>query len=254
MRTLLLIMTLLSSAQLLADECEFSRDINRVLEAAALDELEVAAGAGLLRISGDTKTKQIKIEARLCAETKKDLQAMDVVSKSSGKQASIRTRIPDSDGWFNNGYRRIDLILTVPSYLALDVDDSSGSARVKGVRSLKMDDSSGSLQVEDIAGDVDVDDSSGSLEFENIGGSVTVSDSSGSITARDIGGHFHVESDSSGQIDGKRIKGDFIVDRDSSGSINAKQVGGDFIVHRDGSGGIHYSEIQGKVEIPERKR
>ena len=238
----------------MAYDCDHSRDIDRELDADSLTELRVDAGAGSLDIIGKESLDRVLISARLCAEDKDELEEMDVKVRSRLDTAIIETDIPDSSGWYGGGYKSIDLTLTVPARLELDVDDSSGQAKISNVASLKVDDSSGSLEIEQIKGDVEVEDSSGSIEIEDIGGNVQINDSSGAIWVRNVGKNLHVESDSSGGIEGRQIAGDFIVDRDSSGSISAKEVQGDFVVRRDGSGGIHYGEIGGNVDIPERKR
>lgn len=235
-----------------AYDCKYTRDIVRELPANSIQELQVRAGAGTLSIMGEA-SNEIRIEAKVCADKESDLDKMEIKVQTFSDSVLIETEIPGS-GWGDNDRKGIDLHMRVPARLKLDVEDSSGSAKVSGVSSLEIEDSSGSLTIKNIAGDVDVKDSSGSVSFENIDGGVVIKDSSGSINASNVAQDFHVKADSSGSINASNIGGSVIVDRDSSGSINANNVEGDFVVKLDGSGSINYQNVKGNVDIPENKR
>src|SRR5512145_2807485 len=68
------------------------------------------------------------------------------------------------------GELALDLVITVPENVALEIDDSSGSVELRNVGPTKVDDSSGSLQVSGVNGDLSVDDGSGTVTLRDIRG------------------------------------------------------------------------------------
>ncbi len=230
--------------------CKHSRDVSREVPLGDARLLKVAAGAGTLKIVGEERDN-ISIDARLCSESKEQLEHMSVSDEVSGDTLEIETRFSQGSfrkkSWQNAA---IDLTLTVPNSIAMDVADSSGAAQLKGLLSLVMVDSSGELTIKNIAGDVDVTDSSGALTIKNVKGSVALTDSSGSIDVKNVVKDLLVRVDSSGGIEASNIGGDVLVKRDSSGSIEVADVAGDFRVAKDSSGGIRYDNVGGKVSLP----
>lgn len=244
------VLGLFSNATLAWDNCKYEREIERVVNIESAELLEVEAGAGSLEIKGSDRT-DIAIKATLCSEDEDALAKMDVSSAVKSGVVHIETELPNKS-WMGsyNTQMSINLILTVPSSLRLDVEDSSGEASVKNVASLNMKDSSGELMIKDIAGDVSVVDSSGELNIKNIGGNVDVTDSSGDMYAKNIGGDFVVDADSSGEIDIEQVGRNVLIKRDSSGAIKVEDVTGDFTVKADGSGGIEHDNVGGTVSLP----
>lgn len=231
-------------------DCKHSRDVNREVSLGDASLLKVVAGAGTLKIVGG-KRDSISIDARLCSDSKEQLEQMSVSDEMSGDTLEIETRF--SQGGFRKKSWQsasINLTLTVPDSVAMDVSDSSGAAQLEGLLSLVMFDSSGELTIKDIAGDVDVTDSSGALTIKDVRGGVAVTDSSGAIDVKNVLNDLVVRVDSSGGIDAKNIGGDVLVKRDSSGAIDVTDVVGDFTVAKDTSGGIRYDNIGGKVSLP----
>jgi hypothetical protein len=223
------------------------------LDVSDSDILLVVAGAGTLSITGDSGSDNVVIEGTACASKQEWLDASSIETQT-GDAAKIEVELPNIDsGWSIMGdrYARIDLELSVPNGLNLDVNDSSGSMTIDGVGELAVKDSSGSIKITDVAGSVRLKDTSGSISLVNIQGDVTVvSDSSGSIKGKEVSGTVLVKKDSSGSIHFQDVGQDFIVEKDSSGGIVAERIGGDFRVLKDGSGGIRSSEVAGEVSIP----
>jgi DUF4097 and DUF4098 domain-containing protein YvlB len=244
--------TLLITPTLQAWDCKFEKQIDQVLDLSGSKELAVHAAAGDLEIrSGDGDDAVIR--GKVCASKEEWLEKSAVLTQR-GKRAEITVDLPETSGWSitGNNYAYMDLELTVPDHLAVDVKDSSGDAELSGLASLTVSDSSGDLEIHNISGPVIIKDSSGDIELEDIEGDVTVaSDSSGDIEGERITGSVLVEHDSSGGIHFSEVGGDFTVERDSSGDIAADGVGGDFTVLRDGSGDIRAVNVTGKVDIPD---
>ncbi len=251
--TACLTVAVLFSEGLRADDCAYEKQINKTLDLSSSDSLAVLARAGSLTINGNPDADEATITGTVCVSKEAWLDDASITTRG-GSQARVEVVLPDiNGGWSFTGsrYARMDLELTVPDDLKLDVKDSSGSLKIEDVGSLKLKDSSGSIVVTNVKGEVNVTDSSGSLTLNHIGGDVTiVADSSGGIYGQDIEGSVLVMKDSSGEIRFTDVRNDFTVERDSSGSIYAERIGGDFRVLKDGSGGIHATDVAGEVITP----
>lgn len=245
-----LILTLpLAGCLAYGDECRYEDHRSGSIDVEGAREVDIEAGSGRLRIEGTDGLDQVRAEGRVCTSREALLDDVDLTLERRGERIVVRAVYPTSLG---SSYARLDLTVQVPSDLALDVQDSSGSIVVRDVGALTLKDSSGSIQVEGAGGPVSIDDSSGSVTLTGVRGDVLIEDGSGSITVKNVEGSVVVEEDSSGSIQVHRVTGDVLVRRDSSGSISVSDVGGDFKVARDSSGGIHHERVAGVVDVPTR--
>jgi DUF4097 and DUF4098 domain-containing protein YvlB len=252
-RTLILFAGLATSP-VLADDCAHKAEREAVLDAGGARSVRVEAAAGTLRIEG--RTGQTRVEARgtACASSEQVLGQIRLDATRQGDVIVVKVRIPEGSSWGWNEQARLDLTVTVPRMMPLDVDDGSGSAEIAHVGRLTVRDGSGELTVTDVAGDLAIEDGSGSIEVSGVTGNVRLSDGSGGIGVRDVGGSVTVEEDGSGSIEVQTVSGSVTVERDGSGSIDVAGVKGDFTVSRDGSGGIDHRDVAGQVRIPRRDR
>lgn len=235
------------------ESCDFGADRSAQLPASGAELTRIAARAGSLRIEGRPGLTEVRLRGRACASSRRYLDEIQIVATRSNGELSFETRMPEMTG-FGDHYARLDLVVEVPQSIALDVHDSSGDAWIRQVGSLRVTDSSGDLEISDVRGSLEVDDSSGDLEIDGVRGDVLLRDSSGDLNVTRIGGDVRVDRDSSGDIDISRVSRSVLVRRDSSGDIDVRSVRGDFVVSSDGSGGIRYSGVDGRVQIPERRR
>jgi len=254
------------------DDCAHRVPRNLDLSADGVTTLAVRAKAGSLSIRGAGAGSAIAVRGEACASEESELAEIRIVESRQGSTLVLTVEMPETEAWsWGDNYRTLDLDLTVPARLALEVQDSSGEAEIRGVASLTIQDSSGELEIQSIAGDVEIRDSSGEIDVRDVGGDLNIPadssgeitarhvrgnaeidhDSSGSITLSDIGGDAIVGTDSSGDIEFDRITGSARVGKDSSGSIEARDVGRDFVVRSDGSGGISHHGVRGLVDVPE---
>lgn len=232
--------------------CDHKRVLEEQMSLGGADTLSVKAGAGDLEIRGDGEAGRVGVRATVCA-SKAEWAEETRLAMSGGADAEVAVVTPDTSGWMSWGdaYVYVDLEVTVPEGLGLDVRDSSGDLEITGGGAVRVKDSSGDIEVRDTAS-VILEDSSGDIELSRIRGDVTVvQDSSGDIRGRDIAGSAIVARDSSGDIRFESVDGDVLVERDSSGDVVARTVGGDFAVLRDGSGEIRHSDVRGEVQLPE---
>lgn len=233
-----------------AGDCDVERKLDETLDLDGVTTLEVLAAAGDLDIEGASGVSHARVLATVCASSQElaDAAGLDLA------QGRVSVNVPDTDGGFFSGnrYVYVDLELTVPEHIALDVKDSSGDLEIENVASTRIRDSSGDIEVTDLTGTLTIEDSSGQIDFIDIEGDVEiVADSSGDISGRDVTGSVRVGRDSSGDIRFQDVGGDVTIERDSSGSIRVVAVGGDFRVLNDGSGDISHRDVSGAVDIPE---
>jgi DUF4097 and DUF4098 domain-containing protein YvlB len=261
----LVVSSLAAAASLGADDCKFNAERSAGMDRAGVSKVIVLAGAGDLDVTGSATAKRIEGHGKACASSQKLLDQTVITVTRNGSIVTLQTDMPELD---NNGQAMIDLSVTLPSNLPVEVMDSSGDAEVKDVKSLAIQDSSGDVRISAVAELADVRDSSGDIAIHDTG-SVKLQDSSGDITVRDVKGDVEVTSDSSGGIEIRgvnglvhilqdssgdilvtQVKGNVTVDSDSSGSINVDNIGGDFTVTDDSSGGVKYKNVTGRVSVP----
>jgi hypothetical protein len=233
-RTLILAAGLAASPAL-ADDCAHKAEREAALDAGGTRSVRIEASAGTLRIEGRTGQTGVEARGTACASSEQVLGQIRLNATRQGDVIVVKVEIPEGSSWGWNEQARLDLAVTVPRIMPLDVFDGSGSAEIAHVGKLTVRDGSGELSVTDVAGDLDIDDGSGSIEVAGVTGSVRLSDGSGSIRVRDVGGSVTVEED-------------------GSGSIEVAGVKGDFTVSNDGSGGIAHRDVAGQVRIPSDRR
>ena len=236
-------------------DCRYELDREVEIPVSDASLLSIVAGSGELAVEGRAGQSQVLAVGRVCASDEAYLEDLQVTVERVGSEIVLSAHYPESRGWGGRGTARIDLDVSMPLGMAVDIDDSSGSMEVFGSGDLGIDDSSGSIHVVGANGSVRIDDSSGGLEVRDVAGDVELRDGSGGIDVRDVQGIVRV-SDGSGGIEIAEVDQDVVVEADGSGSIDVRSVGGDFVVERDGSGGIRYSDIEGRVDVPadERRR
>lgn len=250
----------------IASDCSYSEPRSATLDAAGAKTLHVDAKAGELRIRGISGSSEVRVDGKACAPEEEFLSEIELHTDRRGDTLYVEVDIPDRSWTRHSPY--LDLEIEAPEHLSLEVEDSSGSLQIEGVRSLELDDNSGDilvrniassveiedgsgeLEISEVGGEVRIDDGSGSLTVEHVGGPVTIEDGSGEITVRDTEAGVEIVEDGSGSIELDHIGGDVLVQEDGSGSIRAEHVAGDFVVERDGSGGIHYEHVDGQVKVP----
>ena len=234
------------------NRCAHSKDINETIDVSGAGLAHISARAGDLQIEGRAGQTDIRVEGRACAGREELLDDMSVRTERRGDTVEVEAEIPEIRSWSGSNYASIDLVITVPQSLMLEVDDSSGNMTLRNIAGANIDDSSDDIEVDQVAGDVSIDDSSGDIELNGVMGDVRIDDSSGDIDVR--GGRSVVLEDSSGGIHVVDIEGSVLVESDSSGNITVERVGGDFTVRRDGSGSIRHTDVGGRVDVPSRGR
>jgi hypothetical protein len=219
------------------------------VNAAGARTVRVLASAGELKIHGSDGASAVAVHGTACASDADRLAGIKLVAERRGDVVHIEAVIPDD---WSNGARALDLDIEVPASIALDVEDGSGSADIRGVASIRIEDGSGDLRIDGVRGAVTVDDGSGSLNVANVEGAVRIKDGSGEIVVHDVASVL-IDEDGSGGVELSHVRGNVVIRDDGSGSISVADVAGDFTVDSDGSGGIDHRDVRGRVKIPSDK-
>jgi len=197
---------------------EETQEKQLTLSSADVSALNIDAGAGKLQVEGKEGATQISVEAIIGSGDVSDVEYTLTLEKR-GNTAILISNIDSR--WYSNAY--INLFVTMPSNMALDITDTSGSMQVKNIQqSLNINDGSGSMDIDNIGGDVDIEDGSGKITLANIDGDVTIKDGSGSVSIEQVRGHVSVD-DGSGSIRVDTAKSFKLID-DGSGSVTLANI------------------------------
>ena len=230
----------------------FEKTQNLTVPAQGLSRLEISAGAGFLRVSGREGAGAVEVKAEIVVSgvDEKEMEAyiknhVELELRTAGGAAILVSRIKER-GFFFPREARIDLTVTVPKTLALEIDDGSGEMSVEDMAAaVSIEDGSGELRVQRIAGDLRIEDGSGGIMVDGVQGNVEITDGSGDVDVRNVTGDLSLD-DGSGGVDLRKIGGTVTVD-DGSGSLTIDDVGKDVRIKHKGSGSTDITNVRGKV-------
>jgi len=249
MKTLIVGLTLiLLAVNAQASTYREKRELN--MAANGIQVLDISCGAGTLVIEGNAQ-KDIEVDAEIEIKGVSDKKAkafikdkIELSLERKGTVAFLKSNI--NNGFWESKNAQVNLIVTLPPHIHLEVDDGSGSIRLRHMDSeVNVKDGSGSIDVIDTKGNLAIVDASGSIDVRNIQGDVTIKDGSGSISADNIGGDLTL-MDGSGSIEVKGVQGSVLVN-DGSGSIDIHDVQKDVTIESDGSGSCNISGVKGRI-------
>ncbi len=226
--------------------CRYDRSVYQSINVSGSDVLRVIAEAGNLRVEGRPGASDVRVRGTACAESQRDLNAVDVVLQRVGSSIRVLTYVPAGAGVSAHA----DIVIEVPEWMLVDIDHREGDISITDVAGVSILDDSGNIVVSDIDGDVEIDDGSGDLQVSDISGDVWLLDESGTIDVRRVSGGVDVEADGSGDMLIRDVQFDVWVGEDGSGDIVVENVRGDFIVDIDDSGSISYRNVGGAVFLP----
>lgn len=197
------------------------------LETAGIKSLEIDAGAGELRVTGQNLIEQIQVTASVVGQALTPKDYVLTLEKRGNKAILIAKIVREWSSNDNPAY--IDLDVVLPQKLALNVIDGSGDTFVANIANgVKIKDGSGALNVKTITGDLLIDDGSGDMFIATVTGNTEI-------------------EDGSGEIELLTVTGDVVID-DGSGELTIDTVDGQVEIE-DGSGRIRVENVTGKVSI-----
>jgi hypothetical protein len=248
--TLLLLITLTTSAQTVLDKVDKTFD--------NITSVDVEGSFCNVIISGE-KRFDTNLTGEIISSKDYDIK---IKYEQDGATLKVWLERPKSI----RGSIKGNLTLKVPANTNINVKNSSGSISVENVgqSEINLTASSGSISVRNIDTKITLSASSGSLNIQDVSGDVHATASSGSIFISGVKGDLYsVTSSGSQKIEGVKgnikvtsasgsqslsmIKGDVNV-RVSSGSIKAVKVTGD-ITAVTSSGGIKLDSTIGRLTL-----
>jgi hypothetical protein len=229
-----IVMAMFSASLAHASWSEYEEVRNLEVDAGGVSEFFIDAGAGSLTVNGDAGAKLIEVTATIQVDTGDEEKAHKAISKrltltleKNGDRATLKSFF--DNGMWGGTDGSIMLEITMPTGIALHVDDGSGSIVIEDVEAdVEIDDGSGSIKIYNV-GAIDIDDGSGSIDIRNASGDVVIVDGSGSIKVEAVNGSVTID--------------------DGSGSISVDDIENDLIIVEDGSGGVSVSNVRGNVEL-----
>lgn len=232
-----------------------------ILDSTDIQKLVAETGAGKLVIKGDENAKNIKLTAEIFADDEADV-TLELVK--DGDQARLVAKVEQSSNWINVDSPYIDVTLTLPQHLMMDITDGSGLIDIQGMKAdislndgsgsividggkdIVIEDGSGSIDVQNVLGNLTIKDGSGSMNINNVAGNLTIKDGSGGIDVTDIKGNLDVNDGSGGMVI-KHVAG-LVSINDGSGGIDVEYAKG-LTIHTAGSGDVKYQHIDGPVNL-----
>jgi len=112
----------------------------------------------------------------------------------------------------------VDLQLTVPSWIPLDLSGVNTDVSVVGSR--------GAVEVETVQGQVDVEGGEGLVSLQSVQGSVSLSGAKGRLEVHSVNEDVFV-SRSSGEVTAETVNGDITLSRVDASSVMASSVNGE---------------------------
>ena len=205
-------------AALAAAALAFEKTQTLSLPAEGLAKLEVTAGAGFLRVSGVEGARAVEVKAEIVVSgvADKDMDEyikdhVELELRKAGRAAVLVGRIREHGFSFIPREARVDLTVTLPKSLAVEIDDGSGEIAVSDVAGgVRIKDGSGSIEVRNVGGGLWIDDGSGGISLTKIGGTVTVDDGSGSLDIDDVGKDVRIRHKGSGNVNITNVRGKVI--------------------------------------------
>ena len=230
-----LILGLFAASFASAGEPDYSEVRELSADAGGAGEFVIDTGAGSLTVVGVDGLDAVNVTATIGLDGIRDEdkarayieKRLELTLERRGDRVELVTDF-DNGTWGMGRKAWVRLEIRMPSDLALDIDDGSGSIDIENVRAtVRVDDGSGSIKVRDV-GPLFIDDGSGSITAENVAGDVDIIDGSGSIKVTGVTGSVTID--------------------DGSGSITVRDVEQDVIIEDAGSGGVSVANVAGRVE------
>lgn len=233
------------------ENCQFQANRNLSLNLAGVRTVVVETGPYDFHVKAGSSTR---VEGRACASSQDMLDRLQLTQRREGDRLIIG--IPsDRNNWFGGGWTRgnyasLDVNITVPKTMPVNMAVGSGDAEVIGIGNVSANVGSGDLTVRGAdrlearigSGDIKADDI-GQLEIDVVG--------SGDFEATNIRGDVRIGSIGSGDVDLRKVGGSVEARTIGSGDLNVATVGGGLHVAHVGSGSVDHRDVKGRVDIPQ---
>ncbi|WP_298775184.1 DUF4097 family beta strand repeat-containing protein [uncultured Shewanella sp.] len=231
----------------------------KIINTEDLNSLVANVGAGQLTIKGVKGQKDIMVTANIYYH---ENTPYILTLKKHGHVAKLNAKFEQHKSLHPSPY--IDLMISIPEHLTLDVNDGSGAIKITNMKAniqlndgsgniqivgghqLNIEDGSGSITIKNNSANIAITDGSGAVNIRNSSGDVTIDDGSGDITLQHIAGNISID-DGSGDINVNTSQGKVTLD-DGSGDINVYNTKG-LTILTSGSGEVNFDDIQGPIKL-----
>jgi hypothetical protein len=169
-------------------DCRYGAERKASIDMADAARVEIMARAGELTVRPGSGTTLAAV-GRACASSQAFLDQTQLHVRRQGDVVQVHVQVPDEMKGIGLLYASLDLTVSVPGDLPVEVTDSSGDMTLENVRVTKVRDSSGDISARGLKGDVEIDDSSGDIRVADVGGNVEVlADGSGQVSVTGVRG------------------------------------------------------------------
>lgn len=248
--------------------CEHNAPRQLDLDLAGARSVHFQTGRHTLRVEAAADGKG-RLAGRACASSADLLDGLRLAQERRGDTLVVTLEQDNqANVFFNLGksrYAWMDLAVTLPPGLPVQLSVASGDALARNLPSLKASVASGDLRAERIAGPVQLElasgdahlagvgavsarIASGDLELRGASGPVDLSVASGDANLRDTG-PVTVTALASGDVEIDGVEGDLLVRSVSSGGLEARGVRGRVDIESIGSGKVDLRDIAGDIAI-----
>lgn len=253
MRRIIALLVLLAPLAVYAsDQCKYEAQRNLSADLAGVRSVQFEVNSYDLHVTGSSNARGLELTGRACASSQDALDGLTVTQHREGDRLVIGLGGDRhfSISLFGSSYTDLDVNVTLPANLPVNVDVGSGDAHVTGVAALESRVGSGDLHVQQIAGKFSTSVGSGDVDARDLGSVEVGSVGSGDFKARGIKGDARIGSIGSGDVDFIDVTGNVHADTIGSGDLTVENVGGDFHLGAKGSGDVNYHGVKGKVSVP----
>jgi DUF4097 and DUF4098 domain-containing protein YvlB len=162
--------------------------------------------------------------------------AVRVEADPQGRTRVEIDRSPGSIGIRTVGHRgaprMVDLLITAPAWMPLDLSGVNTNVTVVGAR--------GPISVETVQGDVDVEGGDGLVTLQSVQGSVALKGAKGRLEVHSVNESVSIDN-SSGEVTAETVNGDITLSRVAATSVMSSSVNGDLSYDGPISNGGRYS-------------
>ncbi|WP_249471374.1 DUF4097 family beta strand repeat-containing protein [Luteimonas galliterrae] len=232
-----------------AENCQFQAARNLSVNMAGVRTVVVRTGPYDFHVKAGNAAR---VEGRACASSQEGLDQIQLTQRREGDRLIITTeneRSNGSGGWFGRNYAYLDVNITLPKTVALEVAVGSGDADVTGLTNVVAHVGSGDLVVRG-AESLDAGVGSGDIKVEDIGKLELAAVGSGDVEGSNIRGDVRIGTIGSGDVDLRKVGGNVEARTIGSGGLNVAAVGGGLRVNHVGSGSVDHRDVKGRIDIP----
>lgn len=240
-----LTMSVLAGCNILSVETENTY----TLDASELDVFTIEHDAGDVEIVGVEGIDEINVVSTFIAKGEDQARAEKFSEENlflSLEDGVLKSKV-NREAEVEQGF--IDLVIEMPSDLALSYKQNEGELIVSSLRSpIKLQHGSGPMFLNDIKGDIQITDGAGNVTLDQIQGEVSIANNAGTTSVVNSSGSLEIVA-GSGAVEVEEYEGDIAI-RNGRGGIRVNSVNGDVTVIESQSETIVIEDVSGVVTQP----